>query len=546
MQQKVCKVFTYRARITISNKDSRELIKCAALLSKVERKFFKDHYQNNKNINELKSGYIKEFNISARHFNSCRIRVQGKVKSYLEILKENIPFLEGKIKKLKKHVKKLEQEKKQSKKKIAKNPQLNQKEKLHHKKRKLIHLERKLEKLKQDKKENKIRICFGGKKLFKKQFSLEENNMSQEKWKKKWQDKRNNSFFLVGSKDESYGNQNCQISRNGDLFNIALRLPNCSSKKYVTIKNIDFTYGKEEIIAAIEENEKRKRIKKEKGDYSHFGKAITFLFKQDEKGWTVFATIEKEPPNQISRYNIGMIGLDININHIALTETDHYGNLLNKKSIPINLYGKNKNQTLAIIGDVTKEIVKIAILKEKPIVLENLDFSKKKQDLKNQNNKYSRMLSSFSYSKIISFIENKAFRKGIKTYKINPAFTSIIGRIKFRTKYGLTVHQAAAFAIARRPCRYSEKLPSCLEINNGNSTSAFFLPARNRKKHVWSIYGELNKKLKALNELNSSTVFRSSRPFGLLCDENSVIYRGSSGTLIVNKTARLTCQNKSI
>ena len=528
MPQKACKPFTYRTRINVSDEVDGDLTKCAYLLSKVERSLFKDYYQKNGDINDIKSSYIKRFGITARQFNSCRIKLKGKASSFKALLKERKSNLETRIRNLKKHIKNL------------KDPF-----KKHHKKRLLFKLEKKLELLTKDVKDNKIRICFGSKKLFRKQFSLEENAFSShEEWKKTWQDKRNDSFFLVGSKDETKGNQNCQISRNENSFNLIVRLPNCFSKKAITIENLSFAYGHEEIIGAVDENEKRKNLIKEKRPYSHLGKALSYLFKKDQKGWTVFITVDKDKPYQISNERAGVIGLDINVNHIALAETDRFGNIVYKKNIPINLYGKDKNQSLAIIGDATKEIVKIAIEKEKPLVLEELNFKKKKQSLKEQNNRYSRMLSSFAYNKIVAFIESRAFKKGIQTYKVNPAYTSVIGRVKFKERYGLSVHQAAALAIARRFKRYSEKFPRYLEIDDKNSRSAFFLPARNRKKHVWSFYSELIKKLKTANVLHLSTEFRSSRPEKLLCDDQSIIYRGASCTLIVNRTARLTCQNK--
>ena len=525
MQQKACKPFTYRTRINTCKELDDDLTKCSYLLSKVERSLFKDYYQKNKNINELKSFYIKRFGITARQFNSCRIKLKGKVSSFKTLLKERTSNLETRIRKLKKHIKNL------------KDPF-----KKHHKKRLLCKLEKKLENLKIDIKENRVRICFGSKKLFRKQFSLEENAYtSHDEWKKTWQDKRNDSFFLVGSKDETNGNQSCQITCSGDNFNLIVRLPNSFSRKSIVLEDICFAYGQEEIFRAIDENEKRKDLKKEKRPYSHLGKALSYLFKKDKKGWTVFVTVDKDKPNKTSNSNIGMIGLDINVNHIALAETDHFGNIIYKKNIPLNLYGKDKNQTLAIIGDATREIVEIAIAKEKPIVLEDLNFEKKKQALKEQKNKYSRMLSSFAYSKIVTFIESRSFKKGIQIYKVNPAFTSIIGRVNFKDRYGLSSHQAAALTIARRVCRYSEKPPRYLEIENKDSKSAFFLHDVNRKKHVWSFYSWLNKKLKAANVLQLSTIFRSSRPMEPLCDSKaSIIYRGSFGTLIVNKTARLT------
>ena len=94
------------------------------------------------------------------------------------------------------------------------------------------------------------------------------------------------------------------------------------------------------------------------------------------------------------------------------------------------------------------------------------------------------MLSSFSYNQTINAIESKAFKEAIEVNKINPAYTSIIGRVKFMVRYGLSVHLSAAYVIARRLHYYSERFPRYLEIiDNKNSRSAFFLPERNRKKH---------------------------------------------------------------
>ena len=359
--------------------------------------------------------------------------------------------------------------------------------------------------------------------MFSKQFHLEENKFSShEEWKQQWKEKRNDSFFLVGSKDETSGNQSCQLIKKNDTLSLHVRLPNAFDKKVLLIKDLNFAYGQEEILQALYENELRKEAQKQKHPYSHLGKAINFLFKKDEKGWRVFVTIEKSRPAIKSKKSLGLIGLDINTNHIALAETDHYGNLIDKKTYAFNLYGKSKNQTKALLGEISKQIVFKALTAKKPLVIENLNFAKKKQQLREQSNKYARMLSSFSYNQIISSIESKAFKEGIEVNKVNPAYTSIIGRIKYQIRYGLSSHLSAAFTIARRRNYYSEKLPGHLKIIDiKSSKTAFFLPERNRKKHVWSDYRKIIKKLKTANVLHVSTIIRSSRPNKLLCDSDS-------------------------
>ena len=85
----------------------------------------------------------------------------------------------------------------------------NLKRSIHQKKRKLYSLILKLEKLESDFKDGKVRICFGSKDLFQKQFNLEENDITFNQWKKEWEEKRAAQFTFIGSKDETFGNQSC-------------------------------------------------------------------------------------------------------------------------------------------------------------------------------------------------------------------------------------------------------------------------------------------------------------------------------------------------
>ena len=246
MQQKDCKkTFTYQTRLPIlTEKEDLFLSQTATLLSKVERTLFAD-FSKAKKLNDLKSIYLEKFSITARQFNSCRISLEGKIRSYQEGLKERISLLKTKIQKLEKHVK------------SCKDPS-----KKHQKKRRLFILKTTQKNLEKDQEEGKVRICFGGKNLFHQQFHLEENGFTQfSEWKKTWQEKRNNQFFLIGSKDETAGNQSCQLSKEGGLFTLHLRLPNGFSEKTLAIKGIDFSYGKEEIEQALEENEKRRNLR---------------------------------------------------------------------------------------------------------------------------------------------------------------------------------------------------------------------------------------------------------------------------------------------
>jgi len=175
----------------------------------------------------------------------------------------------------------------------------------------------------------------------------------------------------------------------------------------------------------------------------------------------------------------GVIGIDINANHLAVTETDRYGNPVNYFIVPCNTYGRSARQRQAIIGDAVKQVVAYAVCHSKPIVTETLDFQKKKAALEKQSKQYARMLSSLAYAQIQAILRARAFDAGIEVYEVNPAYTSVIGRYKFTKRYGISTHNAAALVIGRRYMGFSERLPSQLH-------GTLPLPVRNRGRHVWS------------------------------------------------------------
>ena len=151
--------------------------------------------------------------------------------------------------------------------------------------------------------------------------------------------------------------------------------------------------------------------------------------------------------------------MDLNADHLAVAETDASGNYQNGWRVPLATYGKNTNQAEAIIGDAVTSVVQYAKEVGKPIVIERLDFRQKKAALEGQSRRYSRMLSSFSYGKIKAYFVSRGYRQGVEVKQVNPAYSSVVARVKFMERYGLTGHQAAALVLARRLLGCSERIP---------------------------------------------------------------------------------------
>ena len=119
-----------------------------------------------------------------------------------------------------------------------------------------------------------------------------------------------------------------------------------------------------------------------------------------------------------------------------------------------------------------------------------LDFRRKKAALEGESRRYSRMVSSFSYGKVKAYFLSRGCRQGVEVHQVNPAFSSVVGRVKFMERYGLSVHQAAALALARRLLGCSVSIPRRRVCPAGNGVHvAFTVPVRKRVKHVWTYWG---------------------------------------------------------
>ena len=131
----------------------------------------------------------------------------------------------------------------------------------------------------------------------------------------------------------------------------------------------------------------------------------------------------------------GAIGVDLNAGHLAVAETDASGNYLRAWRVPLVTYGRSSHQAEALIGDAVAGVVEHARQAGKPVVIERLDFKRKKAALEGESRRYSRMLSSFSYGKVKAYFISRGYREGVEVHQVNPAYSSVIGRVKFMERY---------------------------------------------------------------------------------------------------------------
>ena len=463
----------------------------AGLYGRVERKLFAE-VSAGKKAASLKSGYLKRYGIPARMFNAVRVSLEGKIASVKEQQKLRLDGLSRQIARAQSQ--------------IAGAAEHGRWQQVHHKRRRLANLQSRLAWLEADVSDGRVRICFGSKRLWHKQHNLEANGYgSHEERRADWQDARSDELFVLGSRDETGGCQLCVAAAADDgMLTLRIRMPDCLAAehgKYLTIEGVHFNHGHEQVLAALESNAQYAAYRRAHGDKAaratSLGQAISYRFKLDGKGWRVFATTAMMDVPVVTDQRRGAIGVDLNADHLAVCETDASGNYVHAFSVPLVTYGKSKHQAEAIIGDAVAVVVEYARKAGKPIVIEELDFRQKKAELEGESRRYSRMLSSFSYGKVKEYFISRGHREGVEVHQVNPAFSSLIGRVKFSERYGLSVHQAAGLVLARRLLGCSERIPRRWVCPVGNGVCvAFTVPARKRVKHVWTYWGAISGQLR--------------------------------------------------
>lgn len=102
----------------------------------------------------------------------------------------------------------------------------------------------------------------------------------------------------------------------------------------------------------------------------------------------------------------------------------------------------------------------------------------------------NRKLSSFAYRMTTELAKSKSYKYGIGLWKVHPAYTSQIGKVKYMRHYGLSIHEAAALAIGRRALGYKEKLPKAMK---------HLLPEERQHRHHWAHWNFFTLHLKEID-----------------------------------------------
>ena len=321
-------------------------------------------------------------------------------------------------------------------------------------------------------------VVFGSKKLFKSQYTKDEYVNDHSAWARKWNRSRYNQMMISGRKDSGSGNFVFKYSSDEKILRF-----NTPSGINIQIENLVFPYGQEKVEAAIQRQMNCKDKKK-------FGRPIGWSM-EDHGEYYIFKCIVNEEEKEYINFSKtdGIIGIDCNVDHFAISDINAKGQLVSSFSLDFDIYNKTSGQITKIIETEAIELVNIALNRNKPIAIEKLDTTTSKVSNRYGNKKANFKMSMFAYKKMISAIKSRAEKMGIAVFEVNPAYTSQIGKMKYMKRFGISIHEAASFVIARRAMGFKEKLPPVLSS---------LLPEKIVGTHHWVQWKYVTKMLKEI------------------------------------------------
>jgi IS605 OrfB family transposase len=297
--------------------------------------------------------------------------------------------------------------------------------------------------------ENPRKVIFGGRELFEKLQKRHINGRAYRKLQCEWQEKRKGNLYSRGDRSKK-GNLNTRIEIDGSLTKLRI---NVGEREYV--------------YATIQPGWKVKG-----GTYTDRNMLLQAISTSGEpysvelklKNGVVYAyfTVEEVfPKPKITRAN-GVIGIDTNAypRHVAWAVTDENGQLLSYGEIPMpELESGSSYKREYYKWQYAHMIVQMAKEKQKAIVVEKLDMKNKGRRGDFSGRKSRRIRHYFGYRSLLEKVRLLAKREGIEVIEVDPAYTSVIGMLKYAPQFMVSKDVAAAYVIARRGLGLKERIP---------------------------------------------------------------------------------------
>ncbi len=219
----------------------------------------------------------------------------------------------------------------------------------------------------------------------------------------------------------------------------------------------------------------------------------------------VYGSVSFEIPTPEVKYTKenGVIAIDTNASplHLAIAEVSKTGELLSYQTISLHhLLGLSQNIKNYQEWILAHKIVDLAIEKGKAIAVENLKKLKKGTRGDGKATLRKR-LHHWNAKKFLQKLKRVAMLKGVEVIEVSPAYTSIIGMLKYAPQLNIDKDIAGAYVIGRRALGFREDVPENYERLLKNKAYLEFALKR---------YEEREKELREIIEKESNEYKRNA------------------------------------
>lgn len=235
-----------------------------------------------------------------------------------------------------------------------------------------------------------------------------------------------------------------------------------------------------------------------------------FVLHKDEHGrkyLILSVTMELDDPYVNHSFSDGCVSMDINYDIIAVSDISKKGDRIGGAVFPFDIRGRSSGQVSEIIGRTMAKVGKFCADRKKPLVMEDIDLILKRNGLRYGPAKRNRHVSLFAYAKITACIHNQGYKQKFAVIEINPAYTSQIGKFLYMKKLGISIHEAASYAIGLKGMEMLDKL-----LPDKRMYALLSEPARNRyeeKKDTTSVMGLWRMIYRAFQGVNTHMFYRN-------------------------------------
>jgi hypothetical protein len=300
-----------------------------------------------------------------------------------------------------------------------------------------------------NRKAGRVSIVRGGRRLAKNRLHLAKMGLTEQEWVQRWQASR---WFLYarGETGTPFGNSTIRITPDGivliHLPKPLAHLANAPRDRYLLAARATFHYRGDEWTEQVVNR-----------------RAVAYMinFDPDRQRWYLGVSFTPAPPMPVPLADAtthGVLGVDLNIDHLAAWILDSNGNPVAKAYyIPLKLDALRASTRDGRLRAAVSTLIRLAMSHGVgAIAVEDLGFANEKAISREAYNKqFRRLMHGFPTAAFRSRLIGMAHRARLAVVAVDPAYSSIWGSKYWQaplstTRRPVSRHEAAPVVLGRR------------------------------------------------------------------------------------------------